>query len=325
MNAKDIATKRFLEDNRIFADAFNFYVYKGKQVIKPENLQTIDTTELVFPFGDIKKASVKKYRDIIKQCYVKYDGKAAYVLLGIENQSDIHYAMPVRAMLYDAIRYSMQVEALAKENRKSKKLKDKESFLSGLLPEDKLLPVMTLVINFSGKPWTAPTSLKQMLQETDESFLELVNDYKIHLIDPSSIDSDAFDEFKTELCPVLLFMKYSRDKEQLLKVVHEDKRFNGVPNEVILLLNIITNSKLIVNKTKGETDMCEAIKGIMEDSRRKGEREGERRGERRGVFKNLFNLISLGMITIQQAADSLNLSVEKVLKQFDAYGFKLAK
>ncbi len=96
----------------------------------------------------------------------------------------------------------------------------------------------------------------------------------------TNINSESFDVFKTELCPVLLFMKYSRDKEQLLKVVQEDKRFNGIPNEIISFLNIMTNSKLIMNKTKGETDMREAIKGIVKDSKR--------RGELRDVFKTLF-------------------------------------
>ena len=33
-----------------------------------------------------------------------------YVLLGIENQTRIHYAMPVRNIIYDALQYGKQVE-----------------------------------------------------------------------------------------------------------------------------------------------------------------------------------------------------------------------
>ena len=47
MGDKDNKTKKFIEKNRIFADVFNYYIYDGEQVIKPEDLQQLDTTEIV--------------------------------------------------------------------------------------------------------------------------------------------------------------------------------------------------------------------------------------------------------------------------------------
>ena len=38
------------------------------------------------------------------------DDEAVYVVLGIENQDKIHYAMAVKNMLYDALQYAKQVE-----------------------------------------------------------------------------------------------------------------------------------------------------------------------------------------------------------------------
>ena len=38
---------------------------------------------------------------------------AVYVILGIENQSHVHYAMPVKNMLYDAMEYANQVKKVA--------------------------------------------------------------------------------------------------------------------------------------------------------------------------------------------------------------------
>ena len=43
-----------------------------------------------------KTDAVQKYRDILKSAVIKQDEKMSYVLLGIENQTDVHYAMPVR-------------------------------------------------------------------------------------------------------------------------------------------------------------------------------------------------------------------------------------
>ena len=49
---------------------------------------------------------------MLKMVTAMEDDRAAYLLLGIENQSDIHYAMPIRNMLYDAIQYVNQAELL---------------------------------------------------------------------------------------------------------------------------------------------------------------------------------------------------------------------
>jgi len=48
---------------------------------------------------------VQKYRDVLKSMVVMRDARASYILLGIENQTDIHYAMPVRNIIYDALQY----------------------------------------------------------------------------------------------------------------------------------------------------------------------------------------------------------------------------
>lgn len=42
------------------------------------------------------------------------DEKAVYLLLGIENQLTVHYAAPVKNLLYDALQYAAQVERRAK-------------------------------------------------------------------------------------------------------------------------------------------------------------------------------------------------------------------
>ncbi len=310
MGNKDNATKNFIEKNRIFADVFNFFIYDGEQVIKPDTLQPLDTTEIILNQKlPINKNSLKKYRDIIKQWAIKRDDKATYVLLAVENQSDINYAMPVRTMLYDALRYSNQIENIANENIKNKKLKSSNEFLSGLLKTDKIMPIMTVIINFSGKIWNAPKTLKQMFHDFDKRFLKFIKDYEINLIDPVAIGKDNFDKFITELREVLLYIKYSKDKVNLYNVVKNDKGFESVPNEAVSLINTLTGSNLEINEMKEESNMCEAIEGIKEDGRKEGE------------FKALFRLIEEGIITIKQAAKSLKISEKAFKKQLSEYGY----
>ena len=40
----DTITKAYIKDVNIFSDIFNYYIYKGKQVIKPEELTERDPT-----------------------------------------------------------------------------------------------------------------------------------------------------------------------------------------------------------------------------------------------------------------------------------------
>ena len=105
MGAKDTKAKEFLSNNERFADVFNYYMFDGKSVIKPEDLQEKDTTEVISLYGiDGKEMQKQKWRDLLKSAIIKKTEGIIYVLLGAENQSDIHYAMPVKNMIYDMIK-----------------------------------------------------------------------------------------------------------------------------------------------------------------------------------------------------------------------------
>ena len=119
MGLADTVTKAYMKDNSVFADAFNYLIYGGEAVVDPKQLQELDTTEIALPFGSQDEEgkqpeeAVQKYRDVLKSAIIKQDDEAAYILLGIENQTDIHYAMPVRNIIYDALQYGKQVPSIA--------------------------------------------------------------------------------------------------------------------------------------------------------------------------------------------------------------------
>lgn len=118
----DSVTKDFVSDADVFADVFNYYIYGGEQVICPEELTEQDPTELALPYGaDGAVVAVQKFRDTRKLYAAMTDGKTGYVLCGVENQTNIHYAMAVRNNLYDALDYAGQVEEAAKSHRKAMK------------------------------------------------------------------------------------------------------------------------------------------------------------------------------------------------------------
>lgn len=169
-----------------------------------------DTTEIALPFGPQENGQsndlVQKYRDILKSAVVMQEDEAAYILLGIENQTDIHYAMPVRNMIYDALQYGKQVADTAANHRKSDKSfrkRTSEEYLSGFYKEDVLKPVVTLVIHFGADEWDAPLSLHEMMGTQNEKLMHYVQDYQIHLIDPAKLTEEDLKKFTSSLREVI--------------------------------------------------------------------------------------------------------------------------
>ena len=126
MSNADVVTKNYMRSNQIFADAFNYLLYDGKAVIDPDGLHELDSTELTVLFSDNHGSdtssydnsaayieTVQKYIDVLKSAVIKQDDRASYVILGLENQTRVNYAIAVRNIIYDALQYGRQVSEIA--------------------------------------------------------------------------------------------------------------------------------------------------------------------------------------------------------------------
>lgn len=269
MSNKDTISHDYMSDNERFADAFNYFIYGGRQVIKPENLIEADVTESSVMKDSKGIVTNKKIRDLLKNLTVKRDNNAVYAILGIENQSLIHYAMPVRALVYDALNYDAQVSAERKRLKKSKKRLTEEELLSGFSKSSKLIPVITIVINWSGKEWEAPTRLSTMFVETDKELIERVNDYQLNLIDPYTMTD--FDKLHTMLGDVMELIKYQNDGNYLKRAVKEKGENWALDIDSVNMVNAFTTANIPVNEAKeGKVIMCRMTEAIREEGRDEG-------------------------------------------------------
>ena len=268
MGVKDTVTTKYMRQNEIFADAFNYFVYGGEQVINPESLEELDTREIDVPYGGEKgaKQPVQKTRDVIKSVIAMMDKRTAYLLLAIENQSNIHYAMPVKNMVYDALQYAKQVEEAAASHKLSGDYKgvDSDEYLSGFMKADHLLPVVTLVIYFASKEWDGPLSIHEMFAGQDARVLAFVPDYKINLIAPAAIEDSEFEKFQTTLKEVLSFIKYSGNADKLQEVIGIDEKFRHLGRNEVDVLNACVNANLTMKKGEEVLDVCQAIQTIAD-------------------------------------------------------------
>lgn len=282
MGKLDTLTKEYMKRPDIFADVFNQFLYHGKQVIAPDQLIELDTTEIAVPYGmDNRPVPEQRYRDVSKLLMAMTDGNVAYCILAAENEGKIHYAAPVKSCLYDAIQLAHQVTAAAASHRKSgpadKKLSGDE-FLSGFWKEDRLLPVVTVVIYFGAEEWDGPLSLHEMYSDCGEEILRYVLDYRVNLITPSGLSDSEIDGFQSNMREIMRYIKYSKDKKRLYSVVSTEQRFKYVEREAVEIINAVTGSNMRIDRGKESVDVCIAIQGMLEDSRIEGRIEGKTEG-----------------------------------------------
>lgn len=296
MGVIDTEGKKYLSDNEIFADAFNYLVYGGKQVIKAAELREIDTTEFAVPYGNNAKAPVQKYRDILKLWNAMMDDDAIYVILGAELQDKVHYGMPVKDGLYDMLGYSKQIDEIRRSYRKQGEetggeitaedgaLKIKltsEEFLSGLRKEDKLIPIITAVVYFGDTPWDGPRSLHDMLDFKNDAIKSYVPDYKLNLISPADMEDEEFGKFSTDLGFAMEVIKHqSSDADEVIERTNHRK----IDRDTALFLNTAVKLNLEYEEETGGVDMCLAMEkkekkdkiiGVIDYMRDEGKSESD--------------------------------------------------
>ena len=137
-------------------------------------------------------------------------------LLACESQSGVHYAMPVRNMLYDSLSYTEQIRRISESNRRKEgagKMSGEE-FLSGLRKEDRICPVITLVLYYGEKEWDGSRDLYGMFPGGQEEQMRkmlknYVPDYRINLVDVGKIHDP--EKFTSDLQLIFGMLKYRGD------------------------------------------------------------------------------------------------------------------
>ena len=214
---------------------------------------------------------MQKLRDIFKNASIKYTGKSYVVLIGVENQSDIHYSIPVKNMFYDVMAYGNQVKETAKKHRKEKDTATSDEFLSGFSKEDKLIPVITITVYLGTKEWDGPRKLSDMFDDVDEELLPFIPDYRINLLAPREITD--FTGFRTSIRQLFEVLKNAYDKEKMQEVLQNDEKFSRVDRETVEAINLFAGTDIDIDEKEEVIDMCKAWEEQKNEGRELGERQ----------------------------------------------------
>ena len=263
MGKRDIALARYFEDEDRYADLINCFVFRGEPVISGENI--LDKNTRI----------------------------TGFVVIALEHQDQIHYSMPVRVMLEDAAGYDEQMRRIQKKNQKVKGL-DKGEFLGSFRKEDRLNAVFTIVLYYGEKTWDGAKDLYSLINfdEVPEMLKDLFNNYRLHVLEVRRFKD--IDQFNTDLREVFGFIGFSGDKTAVRNYVAENQdSFEQLSEDAYDVIAVMAHSKELEDVKEryrekgGKINMCEAIRGMIEDGRLEGRREGELKAKQI-VARNMY-------------------------------------
>lgn len=312
MGKGNVMIKQWLSDKKRFSSFVNGALFQGKQVFSEDKLEVKDgQLSAVLKDTEGKDITVERFRDILMAVQ---DG-TNIVLIACENQEEIHYAMPIRTMLYDSLNYVEQINVLKKQHKVEKDWKDSAEFLSGLKAEDLLIPVITLVFYYGETPWDGHKDLHGLLgidREEYELIKKYIPNYTMNLIDPREIEDLTC--FETDLQMVFGMLQYRKNKTKLIDYVREHEEFfTNVDVETGNAVKILLGTETLLQNTKrnedGGINMCQALDEYYQD----GVNEGMEKGRQSMLLEIINGKIAKGK-SIVEIADVLDKSVEEIQK-----------
>lgn len=316
----DTVLKNYWSNNEQFADLFNAVLFDGKPVIHPNELKDSDTEESSILEHKEFAESLKASRDIIKIRKKLTVVGIELVLLGLENQEHIHYAMPMRLMGYDYGSYKKQYEQNASNYKVHDGLTDDE-FLSKMKKTDKFMPVITIVVYYGERSWDGAKCLHEMLHIPEE-WKPFVNNYKMLLVEAKDNNLKLHNINNQDLFNLLEILldttlPTNTAKERAMQYGKEHQ----TEKEVVMTVAGATNCTLDYNAfaRKGDGDMC----SVFEATRLEGVEQGIAQGIEQGNAKGIIEMgIEYGLSEqdiLGKLQQKLNISLSKAQDYFKKF------
>jgi hypothetical protein len=266
----DTVLKNYWNNNEQFADLFNGALFCGEQIIRPDELVDVDTEESTILENKKYAESIKASRDNIKIRKKSTVYGVEFVLLGLESQEHIHYAMPMRVMGYDYAAYKKQYDSNAQKYKTAEGLNEDE-YLSRMKKTDKFIPVITVVVYYGEKTWDGAKSLHEMLN-IPEMMMKYVNDYKMLLVEAKENNLVLHNVNNRDLFNLLeILLDTEIPKNQVKEKVIQYSEEHNTEKAVIMTVAGATNTKLNYNSlAKGDGRMCSVFDEIAKEAEVKG-------------------------------------------------------
>lgn len=295
MGQKDITEKLLMDHNDVFADIVNGFLFKGKQIVKPDDLEN---AQVISQYKADNGKLHEMERDVSKYWYTSDNKKLKISLLGIENQTKVEKNMPFRTFAYDGTAYRNQL----------------------LSKTEPMIPVITLTLYLgTSQKWNQPLTIKELFKNestTDPETLKLldpyVNEYRMNLFQVAWMPEEDLNYFHSDFRILANFLIQKRKNPNY---VPDDPSVIKHVDEMLKLLSVLTGDESYVAsnvKLKGrEISMCTVAQNLINT----GKKEGLTQGRMQEIFSSVLD----GDYSAERGAEKLGISVEEFQKQLENF------
>ena len=279
----DVLTKEFFSDDERYADLINGLGCDGKQIVRKEDLQELDTQTGILKSSFRRKKGRRKIklRDLVRRTAFGIN----FAVIGIENQEVIDYALSLRNMSYDVGEYEKQAVKIRKEVRKNGIGLTKGEYLYGFKKDSRLHPVVTFVLYYGKEEWDGALDLHSIIdfEGIPKELKKLVQNFKVHVVEVRKLKDTSM--FRTDVRQVFDIIRYSEEPEKLKELVKKETAYQNMEEDAYDMVAAYMHTEELVSmksfhkKKGGKVDMCGAIAGLIAEGKMEGKLEGKLEGE----------------------------------------------
>lgn len=217
--------RNFWKNNDRFASLFNAAVFGGEDVVKPEVLIDSDNTEIPNGCAEIS--------DEMNTVVKKTGYGVEFVLTGIKDQRD----MPLHLLYQDSLGYLKECREIVQSRQEIHYIDNTDEVLGALSKEDRLKPIINLVMYYGKEPWNGTMSLKEMFPNVPEAIRAVLPDYRINLIQVKEA-AGCYHFDNKDLQDVFQMAEFVCKDE--IDKMYDYMKENKVKSEVAAMLEVLT-------------------------------------------------------------------------------------
>ena len=292
MGNQDLSYKEFFSEAKNVEDLIKGYV--DRTFVSKLDFSTLERCNSDF----VRKESGERHDDMIWR--LKYKNDWLYIYLILEFQSNVDYSMPVRIMSYMA---ELWLSLLNNSNTEYAK-------------SHKIPPILPIVLYNGVEDWNVALNVSDILLEKTVNNVK-VEYYLIDELHPEKNRKNALEEGMFNAVTALIQIERTKGADNLSDVLKEISKKLDTKEKLknfktfIRFLRRFLSTKFNQD-IKDFNNMEEAIAMTYDFA------EIERN---KGKIEALTQLTKEGFITLQQAAERMNLSVDKFQELATEYGF----
>lgn len=238
----DIRIRSLFKNCHVAADFINGILFYENAVIHYDDI-SLSNSNLD---SHLPNQNITRERERDNIYLVNIDGTEC--LIGIEHQSQIDHGMFQRTREYDEMNYLQQFNLYRSTHQMIK-------------------GVMTFVVYYGQKKWSAPRAYEDMMKPIPPVFKNYMNVASYPLIEMRYLDPERF--HTQELKELITGLKYLYNHQ------YDETHDITVSHEIAISLAALTKNTQIYEKVKDKKiDMCQAIRDYGKENLRIGKKEG---------------------------------------------------